>query len=365
MPHKKVNWIELFYDLIYVAAIATATHTLLHVEDQTIPVEYMVKFILIFIPIWWAWVGQTLFVNRYGEDTNRDRIWMSVQMVFVILMTASLSVDFDTYYLPFLIGYLGVRLVVSIQYISAIQREVAERKMVAKFLGYGFLIGALISLGSLLFDSWIKYFVLYLGISVDIVVPLIGRKHIKKVPINTPHLLERFGLLTIILFGEFIVSIVSIIEVEKNQWNSIGILLLTFTLVMAMWWQYFDTLEKKVNKEYKTSGQLIVYGHLIIFMSMSVIASVIQLGFLYDIGKDVWVAIAFASTLIYVGGTSLVFHKYRYKTNRLKLKHYLLLVSVNIGLFISSLLLPVDKIIVLIQLACFFVFYAYITTKNK
>lgn len=363
MLHKKVNWIELFYDLIYVAAIATATHTLLHVKDQTIPVEYMVKFVLIFIPVWWAWVGQTLYINRFGEDTNRDRIWMSVQMVFVILMTASLSVDFDTYYLPFLIGYLGVRLVVSIQYISAIQREVAERKMVAKFLGYGFLIGATISLGSLLFDSWIKYFVLYLGIAVDIVVPLIGRKHIKKVPINTPHLLERFGLLTIILFGEFIVSIVAVIGVENQLNENILVLLFSFTLVMAMWWQYFDNLEKKINKEYKTSGQIIVYGHLIIFMSMSVIASVIQLGFLYDIGKNELVTLAFAATLIYVGGTSLVFHKYRYKVNQLKLNHYLILIGVLGGLFLSSLILPINEIFLFIELACFFIFYAFLTIK--
>ncbi|MYL50003.1 low temperature requirement protein A [Halobacillus litoralis] len=363
MPHKKVNWIELFYDLIFVAAIATATHTLLHVENHTIPIEYIIKFVLIFIPIWWAWVGQTLFINRFGTDMTGDRIWMSIQMVFVILMTASLSVDFDAYFLPFLVGYIGVRFIVSMQYIQVSRKEVLEKKKLAQFLGYGFLIGTFISLGSCLFDSWIRYFVLYLGIFVDMMVPLLGRKYMKKVPINTPHLLERFGLLTIILFGEFIVSIVAVLGEESQLGENFIVLLLSFTLVIAMWWQYFDNLEKKIDKEIKTSGQIIVYGHLFIYMSMSVMASVIQLGFFYDIDQNVLISLALGATLIYVTGTSLVFHKYRYHQERLGVKNYLFLAGIITGVWTFSLILSVSEIFLFVEIACFFIFYAFYTLR--
>ncbi len=40
MEEKKVTWLELFYDLLFVAAVAAATHVLLHVEDGHIHVEY-------------------------------------------------------------------------------------------------------------------------------------------------------------------------------------------------------------------------------------------------------------------------------------------------------------------------------------
>ncbi|WP_421378119.1 low temperature requirement protein A [Bacillus salacetis] len=363
MPHKKVNWIELFYDLIFVAAIATATHTLLHIEEGVIPAEYLIKFVLIFIPIWWAWTGQTLFINRYGEDTRVDRIWMSIQMVFVILMTASLSVDFDGNYLPFLIGYLGIRFVVAFQYLLVIRMEAGDRRMVARFLGYGFLIGALISLGSCFFDSWIRYIVLYLGIAVDITIPLLGRKYIKRVPINTPHLLERFGLLTIILFGEFIVSIVTVLSEGRPLNQSFLILLLSFTVVMAMWWQYFDNLENKIDKENTTSGQVIVYGHLFIYMSMSIMASVIQLGFLYNIDHTLFVSLAFGSTLIYVAGTSLVFHKYRHHHDRLGIRHFIYFFGSIAALWSGNIVLPVNEIIIFIELAVFFIIYAFITVK--
>ncbi|MGH1277116.1 low temperature requirement protein A, partial [Bacillus cereus] len=31
MEEKKVTWLELFYDLLFVAAVTAATHVLLHV----------------------------------------------------------------------------------------------------------------------------------------------------------------------------------------------------------------------------------------------------------------------------------------------------------------------------------------------
>lgn len=68
MEEKKVAWLELFYDLLFVAMVSVATHVLLHVEDGHIHIKYLVKFVLIFIPIWWVRERQTIFVNCFGKD---------------------------------------------------------------------------------------------------------------------------------------------------------------------------------------------------------------------------------------------------------------------------------------------------------
>ncbi len=135
MEEKKVTWLELFYDLLIVAAIATVTHVLLHVEEGDIPSEYLLKFVLIFIPIWWAWVGQTMFTNRFGQDLFHQRIFLILQMFFALVMISSLSVDFDSYYKPFLLGYIGLRALISIQYFVAQRTETGDRKKAALFFG--------------------------------------------------------------------------------------------------------------------------------------------------------------------------------------------------------------------------------------
>lgn len=115
-------------------------------------------------------------------------------------MTLSLSANFDPYYLSFLIGYIGLRAATAIQYLIVQRIEAGVRKQGVLFLGRYFWIGIVISLLSVFFDSWIRYAVLYFGILIDIIIPLLGRKCLEKVSTNTAHLLERFGLFSIILF---------------------------------------------------------------------------------------------------------------------------------------------------------------------
>ena len=52
--------------------------------------------------------------------------------------------------------------------------------------------------------------------SFDIIVPFWGRKYLVKAPINTAHLLERFALLTLILFGESVVSTLAVLQPQKE-----------------------------------------------------------------------------------------------------------------------------------------------------
>ena len=91
----------------------------------------------------------------------------------------------------------------AIQYL-VVQRIEEGLEKATLFLGRYFWIGIAISLLSVFFDSWIRYAVLYFGILIDIIVPLLGRKCLEKVPTNTAHLLERFGLFSIILFGKLL-----------------------------------------------------------------------------------------------------------------------------------------------------------------
>ncbi|HDR4901515.1 TPA: low temperature requirement protein A [Bacillus cereus] len=361
MEEKKVTWLELFFDLIFVAAISKATHLLLHLEHGIIPFEYLLKFVLIFIPIWWAWVGQSLYVNRFGKDCVAQRWFMIIQMLFIILMTASLSVNFDQYYVPFLIGYVGIRFFTSIQYIWISKQENGSRKKVAKYLGYGFLMGIAVSLCSIFLVSWVRYLILYMGIFIDIFVPILGRRYLIKAPANTPHLLERFGLFTIILFGESILSLIAVLHPEKGSWDAISFVLVSFAIIIIMWWQYFDNVEKRVDKEAETTGQAIIYGHLFIYMSLSMIASSIQLAFLQDIQYLFLVIFVFISTFIYFLSTTFIFHKYRFVKKRLKIYHLGLFICILLIFLIFDLFIVVPNIIIFAQLVVFFLIYTRMT----
>ncbi|MGE5702829.1 MAG: low temperature requirement protein A [Clostridia bacterium] len=365
MEEKKVTWLELFYDLLFVAAVATTTQVLLRVEEGSIRPEYFVKFVLMFVPIWWAWTGQTLFINRFGQDFLHQRFSMIVQMLFVLIMTSSLSVDFDQYYVSFLIGYIGLRAITAIQYLVVESNEEGDRKKVARFLGTRFWIGLVVSCFSIFFDTWVRYAVLYAGIIVDIVVPFFGRKYLVKAPPNTPHLIERFASLTIILFGESVVSALSVLQPQKGDWYSIAFSMISFILVIAMWWQYFDNGETKINKTIRTSGQTIIYGHLFILMAMSMIAASIKLLYLHEVRYLLLVYFVFGSVLLYFIATWIVFHSYRYEHYRMRLSHATFFIGMLAAFLIMDVIVVVPHIVIAGQLALFFIVYAWVSGLNK
>ncbi|MCA0981056.1 low temperature requirement protein A [Exiguobacterium aestuarii] len=359
MEEKRATWLELFYDLVYVAAIATATHVLLHTHHGVIPFEYASKFVLMFIPIWWAWVGQTMFINRFFEDAVHQRLFVIGQMVFVLIMTASLNVDFDDYYYSFLIGYLGLRVMTVLQY-TMVNRRIQDPA--ARFLGTYLWIGIGVSALSLFFDGSFRYVVLYLGIIIDLVVPIIGRKRLAMTPIHLGYLLERFGLLTIIVLGESIISILAVLEPQDGDIRSISFSILAFIVLIAIWWQYFDNIEKKVDKEAVGTGQIILYGHLFIWMSLSVLASMMKLMYLGELNERFEVIVTFGAVLVYFLSTTLVFHNHRFPESRLHWGYFVFFVALILVFTVIHLFVLVSPLVIMIELAIFFAVYAKLTT---
>ncbi len=133
VKEKKLRGWSFFMICCLWQPLRSATHVLLHVEQGYIHGEYLLKFVLIFIPIWWAWTGQTMFINRFGQDFLHQRIFMILQMLFVLIMISSLSVDFDQYYVSFLIGYIGLRALTALQYLIVQKFEQSERKKLLCF----------------------------------------------------------------------------------------------------------------------------------------------------------------------------------------------------------------------------------------
>lgn len=360
---KKVTWLELFYDLLFVAAVSKVTHVLLHADHGTISLEYIIKFVLIFIPIWWAWVGQTLFNNRYGQDVFTHRIFMILQLFFVLIMTFSLSTDFNRYYVPFFIGYIGSRALTAIQYLAIQKREVSHRAVTARYLGTRFWIGILISSASLFFDSWIRYLILYAGIAIDVLLPVIGRRFLVHTPINTHHLLERFALFTLILLGELVVSTLAVLQSSNGNWASVLFAALAFILVIAIWWQYFENIERKVDKGLNTAGQTIIYVHLFIYLSLSAIAASIQLLYLGQLDYLFIISMVFLSVLLYFVSTTVIFHRYRHKHLQLRPFHLGLFLGILAGFFVINLFVVVPNYVIIGEMAVFFLVYARLGTR--
>jgi len=268
---KRANWLELFFDLIFVYAVAKATHILAHAHDGHIAFEQYVTFILVMTPIWWAWTGHTLFATRFDTEDTGQRILTLAQMLAVVFWTSFINADFDPNYRGYLLFYVLIRVLLILMYWRSTKYN-SLSVPISKRLSIGFSIGIMVALSSLLFETPIRYIILYAGIGIEILTPLLSRKILATVPVKSHHLPERYGLLTIILLGESVIMIAT--KLNEVHWSvyTVGTAIAGFFILSAIWWMYFSLMEKHViGKELRT-GQHVIYGHLFVYSGMSIIA---------------------------------------------------------------------------------------------
>ncbi len=280
--NRSATWLELFFDLVFVVAIAKAAHVLQHAHDGHIGAKTYLKYALIMIPIWWAWTGATLFANRFDQDDTLQRLISFGQMFSVTVLAANISTDFDAHYQAFLLSYAAVRLLTVFMYLRVSLRS-GDMRPVSNFLALVFSIGILISLSSLLFGGILRYGILYAGIGIDMILPLIGRRFLKQAPIHTHHLPERFGLLSIILLGESVLSLTS--SFDGLAWTPLSITLAagSFAMACGLWWLYFNNMDRHIIGKRLGTGQSIIYSHLFIYMGLGGVAAMIRFAIVPDL----------------------------------------------------------------------------------
>jgi low temperature requirement protein LtrA len=275
VEHRSATWLELFFDLIFVVAIAKAAHVLQHAHDGHLGLEAYIKYILIMIPIWWAWTGCTLFSNRFDCDDNVQRLMSFAQMFAITILAAYINTDFDSYYKGFLLSYAAIRIFTVLMYLR-VSFRVKEARHVSNYLALAFGVGVLISLSSLFFDGMLRYVVLYAGIGFDMIAPLIARKRLQTAPVHAHHLPERFGLLTIILLGESVLSLAN--SFVDLAWTTQSVLMAASSFVVAcgIWWLYFNNMDRRIMNKNLGAGQSIIYSHLFIYLGLGALAAMIR-----------------------------------------------------------------------------------------
>ena len=138
---RHATWMELFYDLIFVIAISKITHTLAKVGTDTHDLHYLGKYVLMFLPVWWAWIGHTLYNNRFDIGDRWQKVLTAFQLFAIILLSFFIDPDFEQYYLGFTLCYVAIRYALILMYWRSYHLHQQVRH-VSRYFMVGFFIGA-------------------------------------------------------------------------------------------------------------------------------------------------------------------------------------------------------------------------------
>jgi low temperature requirement protein LtrA len=261
---RHATWLELFFDLVFVVAIAQLSNALS--ADPTL--EGFLIFCGLFVPVWWAWVGYTFYADRFDTDDVLHRVLMLAGMFAVGALASVIPSAARGSTTAFAISYAAVRAFVIVLNARAWLHLPAARPLLNVYIP-AFTVAALLVLASTAVESPWRYWIWAAALAVDIGTPLASRSRIAQVPIHTSHIPERIGLFTIIVLGETVLAVV--IGTTTVNWNleSGLVAALGFALGASLWWLYFDYLDPEMLFGRSIwAGQAYLYSHLPLMAGM-------------------------------------------------------------------------------------------------
>jgi low temperature requirement protein LtrA len=268
---RRVTWMELFFGLIFVAAVAEVGAPLGH--DYSL--AGLLRYSFLFLLIWWAWSGHTAFTTRFDHDDLPQRLLVLVQCFIAAIMAANARDALDSRSSAgFGAAYAGIRIVLVVQYLRA--RRLPETRELTTRYALGFGAAAVVWIASAFLDAPARYWVWAAALAIDFLTPWLAARHSMRFPPDATHFPERFGLFTIILLGEFITTVMHGIE-SQEYWSASAATTAFASMAFAFvlrWW-YFDVAraadERHVRgKRQAARFQVWQYAHLPMFLGIAV-----------------------------------------------------------------------------------------------
>ncbi len=239
-PHeeRRATWLELFFDLVFVATIAELGQVL----GDDVSWGGFLHYGALFIPVWWCWVGETFYATRFDRDSLNDRLVTLLQMMILVVMAVNAHHGLDTSSVGFALAYVAFRLVLIGQYAAVGWFNPELRGMIRHFCT-GFSLSALLWGASIFVPAPWRFVLWAIGLAIDFLTPLFGGRFIAQFPPDMTHIPERMGLFTIIVLGESLFAAIAGLSKQMTWgWEATAIAVLGLVTVFSLWWMYFETV---------------------------------------------------------------------------------------------------------------------------
>jgi low temperature requirement protein LtrA len=266
---RRVSFLELFYDLVYVVVISQAANQL----AGNLTFRGYAEFAVIFGVIWIAWANGTLYYELHGREDGRTRTFVFIQMAILALLAVFTGdaagrggAAFALVYAAFLVvltwlwytvrrqdepeytrgtaGYLAA-MAVSLVVMTASAFLPADARLVT---WAGFVAGWLVFM--LLFGWLVRR------------RPLPGMS-------PTDSMVERFDLLVIIVLGEVVLGVVNGLSAAEHDLTTLGTGLIALLVGFGLWWIFFDIAGRRMPQDDGLTLNIWMESHLPIAIAIA------------------------------------------------------------------------------------------------
>ena len=266
IKHKRVEFSELFYDLVLVFAISKTTALIHHLHNGILTWSSLFDFFMSLLVLVNSWMIQTVYTNRYGKNSLFNIVIMFINMSLLLFISNMIGHDWHLYFHSFCWAVGTLTLTLFFQYLVEYYRkstDTVDRKSIKGFLWmtglrtFGVYLVALLPIN-------LGIYVFVLSILLTFIMPITMTRKAKYFQVNLPHLIERISLLVIITFGEMIMGLANFFTIENFSIYS----LLYFIIMLSLFFFYFGQFDHAIDETSNQKGIFLIYSHYPIFIGL-------------------------------------------------------------------------------------------------
>lgn len=264
LPHVKnsapVGFLELFYDLVFVASTMVLSNKFSH--DPTWESAGLCS--LMFVLVWLLWFHTTVLMNVDRRDDITQRALMFLQIFLIFILTLEFVDRSVTN--PDLIGliYTAAVFVLALAYHRVVNNEGdtgdwargrRNRLILAGFL----MIAAFIIPDGVAFVIW--------GVAIMLLIVPTSAAHSRGLPteaFDEHHLTERAALLTLVVIGEAFLKVALVVSEGSMDWSDISAIVVLFVILFALFSIYFDDIPRAGIRSGILAGEAWLLSHLVL-----------------------------------------------------------------------------------------------------
>ncbi|GET24452.1 low temperature requirement protein A [Prolixibacter sp. NT017] len=268
---RRVSWLELFYDLVYVIAISRITHQL----AQHISVDYFIGYAFLFILIFWGWLNGSMHHDMHGNEGLRTRLMTLWQMIIIAALAVVIGQSPEKGYFNITIVLMVMQLFVTYMWWSVGFYDKSHRRYNKPYTIFYLIAFALMGLSLMLPGKWLKLIVpvvILCNYAPPFVAHIMLRRNSTDLKLSSS-MFERLGLFAIIIFGEVVLGVVNGVskmeELDFTAWLNFA---LAIAIVFTLWWIFFTLVAQMEVKSGFLSATLLELLYIPTLISLSLIA---------------------------------------------------------------------------------------------
>ena len=277
---KKVEYLELIYDLIFVYMVGRNNALIHNIQNGFVEPKFFMGYVLCTLAIIQIWNFSTLYINMFGRNSIRDHVFLFINMYLLYFVGQSTGSDWQAFQTQYYIAWGLILLNIGIQFLIELRNHRMtewNKKFIKRMSTVLFVEAGLVFIAAFLSPipgAWVTAAAILSGI---LLTTVFSKQKSIGGWIDFAHLTERAMLYVVLTFGEMIIAVASYFNGDGGlSWNTIYFSLMAFLIVVGLFLSYGIFYDHLIDRDGQYDGMLYMGIHVFIIFSMNNITASLE-----------------------------------------------------------------------------------------